>query len=284
MKRSARKFRSYQHCKNQNNKTMSVNLNNYFIETTDRYYNRLVRIYENRLAKANNKQYTHNEFVKYCMGVLEIRFGVSEREEIVQMLEHEYKIGKEFELAIKLMRKNYRKRISDNSALVSEYESDNGNSEYGNFDSTDKSETVNIDQYSDLELIRLFAEFKAAQRFDEFLISINPSNSNDELSAETVSVSDLSDKSKEFTTARQVLAIHYLLKYSNVKNVDKTEIARFIQFLTDKNFDNIYKKLQNPFKLNNKSLKEDLRFIRDYFERLGVLEVVKMINNEINVN
>ena len=106
---------------------MSVNLNNYFIETTDRYYNRLVRIYENRLAKANNKQYTHNEFVKYCMGVLEIRFGVSEREEIVQMLEHEYKIGKEFELAIKLMRKNYRKRISDNSALVSEYESDNGN-------------------------------------------------------------------------------------------------------------------------------------------------------------
>jgi hypothetical protein len=263
---------------------MSVNLNNYFIETTDRYYNRLVRIYKNRLAKANNKEYTHNEFVKYCNGILEIRFGVSEREEIVQMLEHEYKIGKEFELAIKILRKNYRKRKSDNSTLVSETESDNGNSKNGNFVSTDKSETLNIDQYSDLELIRLFAEFKAAQRFDEFLITVNPIKSNEELSAETVSVSDLSDKSKEFTTARQVLAVHYLLKYANVKNVDKTEITRFIHFLTGKNFDNIYKKLQNPFKLNDKSLKEDLRFIRDYFERLGMIEIVKMINNELNNN
>ena len=263
---------------------MSVNLNNYFIETTDRYYNRLVRIYENRLAKANNKQYTHNEFVKYCNGILEIRFGVSEREEIVQMLEHEYKIGKEFELAIKLMRKNYRKRISDNSTLVSETESDNGNPENGNFVSTVISEPLNIDQYSDLELIRLFAEFKAAQRFDEFLITVNPIKSNEELSAETVSVSDLSDKSKEFTTARQVLAVHYLLKYANVKNVDKTEITRFIHFLTGKNFENIYKKLQNPFKLNDKSLKEDLRFIQDYFERLGMIEIVKMINNELNNN
>jgi hypothetical protein len=35
---------------------MSVNLNNYFIETTNRYYNRLVRIYKNRLVKANNKE------------------------------------------------------------------------------------------------------------------------------------------------------------------------------------------------------------------------------------
>jgi hypothetical protein len=199
------------------------------------------------------------------------------------MLEHEYKIGKEFELAIKLMRKNYRKRILDNSALVSETESDKGNSENGNFDSTDKSETVNIYQYSDRELIHLFAEFKAAQRFDEFLITVNPSSSNEGLFAETVSVLDISDKSKEFTTARQVLAIYYLLKYCKVKNIDKTEIAWFIQFLTGKNFDNIYKKLQNPFKLNNKSLKEDLWFIRDYFERLGMQEVVKMVNNEINI-
>ena len=41
-------------------------------------------------------------------------------------------------------------------------------------------------------------------------------------------------KTKEFTTARQVLAVHYLMKCLNVQ-VDKTEIAQLIVFLTGKN-------------------------------------------------
>jgi transcription initiation factor TFIIIB Brf1 subunit/transcription initiation factor TFIIB len=102
------------------------------------------------------------------------------------------------------------------------------------------------------------------------------------IETETASTLKNTEKSKSFTTARQVLAVHYLLKYANVKNIDRTEIARFIQFLTGKNFDNIYKKLQSPFKLNDKYLKEDLRYVKDYFERLGMQEIVKMINNEIS--
>ena len=106
-------------------------------------------------------------------------------------------------------------------------------------------------------------------------------SSQKQIEKEENDISEITEKSKDFTTARQVLAVHYLLKYAQVKNVDKTEIARFIQFLTGKNYDNIYKKLQNPFKINDKFLKEDLRFIRDYFERLAMSEIVRMINGEM---
>jgi len=93
----------------------------------------------------------------------------------------------------------------------------------------------------------------------------------------------------EFTTARQVLAVHYLLEYCQVKNVDKTVKARFIQFLTGRETGTkriqdttIYKKVSNPFSLDNSTLNADLQFIRKYFEDLGLNEIAKMITNEIS--
>lgn len=260
---------------------MSENLNTFFTETTDKYYNRLVRIYNNRINKANDRDYTHNEFTKYCEALLNIRYIASERETIITALEHEYKIGKEFSQAIKIMRKELHKKVNDNSIDFIEVTKENRNPVFEKETSTSKQETYFIDQYSDLELVRMFSEYKAYEKFSEFLksekLTLNSVN-------EPIEIFPSVEKLKEFTTARQVLAVHYLLKYSNVKNIDKTEIARFIQFLTGKNYDNIYKKLQNPFKINDKSLKEDLRFVRGYFERLEMTEVVKMINNELNVN
>lgn len=86
-----------------------------------------------------------------------------------------------------------------------------------------------------------------------------------------------------FTTARQVLAVLYLLEYCQVKEVDKTQIARFIEFLTGKNYDNIYKAVRSPLasKVGN-FRREDLQFIRHFFENLGLVEIVKMINNQLD--
>jgi hypothetical protein len=254
---------------------MITNLDTYFIETTDRYYNRLVNIYNKRMAKANDKDYTHKEFTNYCVAILDMRYAANEREEIVSDLEHNYKIGNELSLAIKALRENMHNRINIDSIDFIEVTSDKEEPEFEVVSTSKKPETFFIDQYSDMELVRMFSEFKAYQKFNEFLKTANSIT-------ETTATLDKVEKSKDFTTARQVLAVHYLLKFANVKNVDKTEIARFIQFLTGKNFDNIYKKLQSPFKLNDKSLREDLRFVRDYFERLGLFEIVKMINNEIS--
>lgn len=92
----------------------------------------------------------------------------------------------------------------------------------------------------------------------------------------------------EFTTSRQVLAMHYLFEYCNVVNIDTTEKARFIQFLTGREVNaknigntNIYKKLKSPFPQSEKTLINDLQFIRTYFEKLGLIEIVSKINKEI---
>lgn len=93
----------------------------------------------------------------------------------------------------------------------------------------------------------------------------------------------------EFTTARQVLAIYYLLEYCQVANIDNTAKARFIQFLTGKETGaktisntTIYKKVAKPFSTNNKTLNADLSFIRKYFEDLGLHSIAATITKEIS--
>lgn len=87
----------------------------------------------------------------------------------------------------------------------------------------------------------------------------------------------------DFTTARQVLAVHYLLEYCQVRGVDQTHKARFIEFLTNKSSKNIYDLVLNPLATKRKNFRrEDLQFIRPYFENLGLTEIVKMINNQLD--
>lgn len=92
-----------------------------------------------------------------------------------------------------------------------------------------------------------------------------------------------------FTTTRQVLAMHYLLDELKVtKSADKTEIARFIQFLTSKETGTakikdttIYKRVKNPFPRSERTLQSDLQFIRSFYEKLGMSTIVAKINKEI---
>ena len=102
-------------------------------------------------------------------------------------------------------------------------------------------------------------------------------------------ISETITPENEFTTARQVLAMHYLFDYCKIKNVDNTVKARFIQFLTGKQLNakkiqntEIYKKVCSPFSQNDNSTSNDLQFIRKYFEDLGLSEIAKAITNEIS--
>lgn len=96
------------------------------------------------------------------------------------------------------------------------------------------------------------------------------------------SSSEAIQRNADFTTARQVLAVYYLLRYVKVQNVNKTEVARFIEFLTGKNYDSIYKKVREPLKLKDSEAKKDLKFVRAYFLKLELSEIVKMIDEEID--
>ncbi|THU34207.1 hypothetical protein FAM09_24625 [Niastella caeni] len=96
-------------------------------------------------------------------------------------------------------------------------------------------------------------------------------------------------KNKDFTTARQVLALHYLLKQLGINIVDNpSSIAKFIQFLTGREVNanriqdtTIYKKVVKPFNLNDKTLKRDLEFIIPFFKEIGLMAAVKDIEDEI---
>jgi hypothetical protein len=94
-------------------------------------------------------------------------------------------------------------------------------------------------------------------------------------------------KNREFTTARQVLAVYYLLNEVDqkaVNQIDRTEKARFIEFLTGKNYKNIYKTLSDPFKgfnnKNNKRILNDLEYIKVYFTKLGLQSIVDKIDSD----
>ncbi|MCX6214556.1 hypothetical protein [Spirosoma sp.] len=87
----------------------------------------------------------------------------------------------------------------------------------------------------------------------------------------------------DHTTARQVLAMKFLLEYAKINVTNDKAAERFLHFLTGKSKENLYKLWRNPY---NKDLftaeVDDLRFIRKFFEELGAVEIVKAINNEID--
>lgn len=260
-----------------------TDLNKFHKETSERYYKMLLTVYKHRMSLAFDKAYALNEFLKHSKAVLVFRFEEGYFANILQQLLHDYRIGKDLGLSIKLIRKN-NNNVNDNFEIsfidlnIEQEEQETTEEKISIQDNY-----VDLTDYSDEHIIRIFSKYMAYNEFYKYLENENLELSSHSFEVQKPIITDESnDKKKDFTTARQVIAVHYLLKYVNVRNVDKTEIARFIQFLTGKNLDNIYKKLQNPFKVNDKALNEDLRFVRNYFERLNLTEIVKMINNEIS--
>jgi len=118
-------------------------------------------------------------------------------------------------------------------------------------------------KWSEVEIVRL-REFKDLEVPN--LITKKPKEEN--------------PKNKEFTTTRQVLAIRYLLDYCQVKNIDQTEIARFIEFLTGKNYKDIYDKTRDKTLQYIKN-GDDARFVQNYFRRLGLRKIAEDIENEL---
>ncbi|HMX25828.1 MAG TPA: hypothetical protein PLD20_24495 [Blastocatellia bacterium] len=105
----------------------------------------------------------------------------------------------------------------------------------------------------------------------------------DDQRAEKELVSPTSSKNPDFTTARQVLAVHYLLKAAGMRadSVDKSNVARLIEFLTGKNYRNIYDCVRDPFKISDRETAKDLKFIKPYFEKLGMTQITTLIEKEL---
>jgi hypothetical protein len=246
----------------------------------DRFYTRLVQSYQNRLKAARDKAYAHDQFLKRAKANSILMKELDENYALFcDLLEEKYRLGKSIEPAIN----QFRVQCEENMQVYFvEAGTDWPNDREEGDDNSAITNKKGLNKKSDYELACLFADQKANDLFYEFM---NTKNITEELKGSNNSqenLKEITENNKEFTTARQVLAVHFLLKYTQVRNVDKSEIARFVQFLTGKNYDNIYKRVRKPYTIHDKTFKQDLRFVREYFEKLQLPELVKMINNEID--
>lgn len=91
------------------------------------------------------------------------------------------------------------------------------------------------------------------------------------------------DKTDEAVLAVKVLAIHYLLKAIDpeMKRKDSAK-TRFINMLTGKNPDNIYKMVQSPLatRTGNNRI-DEMEEVRKYFQELGLPQVLQLIENDL---
>lgn len=87
-----------------------------------------------------------------------------------------------------------------------------------------------------------------------------------------------SKMNREFTTKRKVLAIDYMLRHLGIKNVTKKTRADFIQFLIDRNHKEITNSLDDSTLLSERN-GTTAEFLRNWFEKLGLSEIVKDIES-----
>jgi len=99
-------------------------------------------------------------------------------------------------------------------------------------------------------------------------------------------------KAKQHSNSQMVLIFYYFFKQCGIEprlDVDIAPIAKFIHLITNKEFtktqnSDFYKKLQRaPNFKSDKGLINDLESIKPLFEKVQLNEVVKLIEQEINV-
>ena len=90
----------------------------------------------------------------------------------------------------------------------------------------------------------------------------------------------------DITLNRQFLALYYMLNELDNKAFSRNnaEIARFIKFLTNKSYDNIYKRTKNPLKdpseRTSARYQSDIQFLKECFHKLGLDNIVRKIEND----
>ena len=269
---------------------METNLDTIMQQHIDRHYKRFQNAYEKRIVRAKDKLYAIEQYETRMKATTELRYEWNdEYQALIKDMQDDYRLGVPVAISVKKLRKKqynlHQYDKNDKSYIVETYIDDEG-IEHDIEPTEHKDEVQLLDKYSNDDIIWAFAEYKTCELFLAFLDSekhkytpLDNKISNSEI---VITNEEHKKEIEEFTMARQVLAVHYLMKYCQVKDVDKTAIARFIYFLTSKHYGNIYKLVRNPLKGTLPKNNDDLKFIRKYFEELEMEEVVKMINNEMS--
>ena len=105
---------------------------------------------------------------------------------------------------------------------------------------------------------------------------------------EQTSVEELQGNNPEDTSRRQTLAIHYVNLFTQLNKGPDIALARFIRFMTGKSLDNITKVLRNPLKVASEKRKradeellKDLTYIKQFFEGMGLPQILVLIDRDM---
>ena len=125
---------------------------------------------------------------------------------------------------------------------------------------------------------------KLAQQPPLTAISLPAQNPQSDISEELISDEGLSKSDIDLN--RQCIALYYMLNEidSGIFGRNKSEIARFMQLITDKSYHNIYKFVKNPIKdpgeRVSKKYQNDIHFMVDFFRKLGLKQIAAKIEND----
>jgi len=157
------------------------------------------------------------------------------------------------------------------------------------------SEQFEANFSSDFAKFSVFLKKGIDDFFDKSFLDIEEKTKNYDPRIREISVWMYSHEKKEtdintskvydtFTQARQVLAIHYIMEELKVEDdVPNTKKGEFLQFLLRRDYDELRKAIAKPFGVKSSvKQKDDLRFIKQYFENLGLGNIVRKINNDLS--
>lgn len=242
----------------------------------ERFYDLLLGMYNQKIKRARDKAYVRKKYVDFFKKSYVIRVKEADfydYSEIIDILDDAYKTGSSMDNALMFVRRIIWIPLDEEIEIMYNHK----NTIITNPIPTPRSITK-YHQYSKSELLWLFARHKAYCKFILFLFTEIKIDKGELVPIE----SNKDEKNTEHTTIRQVLFMKYVFEALGVHNTDKTIQRNIIKFLTNKNDDNIYERLRNPYSFSNVKNRDNLRFIRPYFEDLRLKSVVDKINKEIN--
>jgi hypothetical protein len=248
---------------------MDKNLDATFEGRLNQYYNKYIEDFETGKKKARNV----DAYIDHSKGQIHLDFpgpGYVNYyiKDVIYYFYHLYNLGSSIsEIIDKILeiRKEHLIKSSENPQL---YER--------------SSDGFNLQVEDQSTILNFLAHHYAKKKFLHFLE--NEMNRKIETSFTGISsnseVENPDDKKQKPTNAQKLLALYYLQKVNLFPVLlDILPLSEFICFLTGQNQKNTYDQLREIH--DYKMTKKNLLVVRKQFERMGMDEVLKLIDNDL---
>lgn len=250
-----------------------MSLDTTFENLWKQHYGQYVEHFEEGRKKARSNQ----AFIDHFEGQIRLDFPKSGFvnyyiKDVVYYFYHLYNLGSSIsEILLKILEIR-KEHMAKSSEKPDQYER---SSDGFNLETKDQSLILNFIAHHYAK--KQFLEFLDRERIKESGDPIEKINQDKEMPT----LEDITDgKKQKPTNAQKLLAVHYLQKVNLFPSTfDILPLSEFITFLTGQNQKNTYDQLREID--DYKKTKKNLMVVRKQFERLGMDDVLKLIDNDL---